>query len=85
MRFQLFADDFGRVALVGAGDRVAAAFGVMRCQRLETEILGAVAAGHQPLPALDRLVLHQLFAAHLLPALVVAVHRLQRASPDVAL
>lgn len=82
---ELLADHFGRVALVRAGDRVAAALAVVRRQRLEGELFGAVATGDEPLGALDGLVLHQLFAAHFLSALVVAVDRLHRARSQVTL
>ena len=85
MGLEFLADDFWRIALVWAGDRVTAAFGVVRLQRVETEILGAVTASDEPFGALDRLVLHHLLPAHLLAALVVAVNWFQIASPDVTL
>lgn len=83
--FELLAGHLRRVALVRAGDGEAAALGVVRRQRVERELLGAVAARGQPLGALDRLVLHHLLAAHFDAALVVAVDRLQVARAGVAL
>lgn len=85
MDLEVLARQHGGLAAVRAGDGEAAALGVMRREGVENELLGAVAAGHQPLGALAELVLAQVATLHLHAALVLAVEGLVAAGTHVLL
>lgn len=67
------------------GDGEASAFGVMRRQGVEDELLVAVAAGHQSFGAFAEFVLAQMTTLDLHAALVLAVEGLVAAGADVLL
>lgn len=85
MYLEVLPGQYGGLAAVRAGDGEPAALGVVGRQRVENELLVAVAAGHQPLRALALLVLAQVAALNLHAALVLAVQWLVAACADVLL
>lgn len=85
VHLEVLAGQHGGLAAVGTGDGEAAALGVVGRQRVEDELLVAVAAGHQPLGALSELVLAQVATLHLHAALVLAVQGLVAARANVFL
>ena len=85
VHLQVLAGEHRGVAPVGAGHRHPAALDVVGPQRVGDELLGAVAAAQEALRAVAGFVLPQVAPLDLHAALVLAVHGLVAAAPDVVL
>jgi len=84
MRFELLPNYFGRIALIRARNGQTTALAVMYLKCVVSKVFVAVTAGHHPLVALAGLMLQHGLTADFQSALVVAVDRLHRTRPHVA-